>query len=407
MANPVQSARPKRREPLRSLPPSAAAPTDAQPAPADLPTLAALAIKACSRSLSILAVIAVIVFLHWAHEVLIPITLAALLSYALTPVVRWLRKSVKLHEAIGAALILMLILGSAWLGLSSLRPQALEIVDLVPRAVQKFTVAFRGGSPIAPGTVAKIERAATEIEKAANAVPPASGAVAAKAVPAPPTFRIRDYVLTGTMSLITGIGQFVVVVALVYFLLIAGDTFRRTLLRISDDTLSNKKITVQMLDEIDRQIQRYLLVQLATSALLGVVAWLVFIWLGLENATSWAVIGAVLHLVPYAGPSAFVALVALVAFVQFDSLQPVIAIVASVTASTGIIGLLLVPWLTHRTGTLSAVTVFVSLLAWGWLWGIWGLLLGVPIMMAIKAACDRVDGLRPIGAFLGHGRTLQ
>lgn len=407
MANPVRSPRPERLEARRSVRPSVAAATDADPNPADALTLAALAIKLCSRSLAILTVIAIVVFLRWAHEVLIPITLAALLSYALTPIVRWLRKSARLHEAIGAALILGLILGGVGLGLSSLRPQALEIVDLVPRAVQKFTVALRGGSPNGPGTVAKIERAATEIEKAANAVPPASPAVATKAVPAPPTFRIRDYVLTGTMSLAEGVGQFVVVVALVYFLLIAGDTFRRTLLRISDDTLSSKKITVQMLDEIDTQIQRYLLVQLATSALLGVVAWLVFFWLGLDNALTWAVIGAVLHLVPYAGPSAFVALVALVAFVQFDTVQPVMAIVASVIASTGIIGLLLVPWLTHRTGTLNAVTVFVSLLAWGWLWGIWGLLLGVPIMMAIKALCDRVDGLRPIGAFLGHGHSLQ
>jgi predicted PurR-regulated permease PerM len=369
--------------------------------------LTALAIKFGSRSLSILTVLAIIVFLRWAHEVLIPITLAILLSYALTPVVRWLRKTAKLHVAVGAALILVLIVGGLGFGLSALQPQALEIVDLAPRAVQKLTSTLRGGSPAPVGAVAKIERAATEIEKAANAAPPAASAVASKPAPAPPTFRIRDYVFTGTMNLVAGVGQFVVVVVLVYFLLIAGDSFRRTLLRISDDPLSRKKITVQMLDEIDTQIQRYLLVQLATSALLGVVAWLVFHWTGLENALTWAVIGAVLHLVPYAGPSVFVALVAVVAFVQFDSLQPVVAIVASLTVSTGIIGLLLVPWLTHRTGTLNAVTVFVTLLVWGWLWGIWGLLLGVPIMMAVKALLDRVDGLRPIGAFLGHPQSLQ
>ena len=83
-----------------------------------------------------------------------------------------------------------------------------------------------------------------------------------------------DYVVMGTASALAGIGQLVVVIALVYFLLIAGDSFRRTLMRISGDTLSKKKITLQILDEIDSQIQRYLLVQIATSALLGVVAWL-------------------------------------------------------------------------------------------------------------------------------------
>ena len=186
----------------------------------------------------------------------------------------------------------------------------------------------------------------------------------------------------GTVSVAAGLGQLVVVVALVYFLLIAGDTFRRTLVQINGDTLSEKKITIQLLDEIDAQIQRYLLVQIATSALLGVVAWLVFTWMGLDNAVTWACIGGLLHLIPYAGPAAFVALIALVAYVQFDALQPVAMIIGSIVVTLGVIGLLLVPWLTEKIGSLNAVTVFVALLVWGWLWGIWGLLLGIPIMEA-------------------------
>ena len=207
----------------------------------------------------------------------------------------------------------------------------------------------------------------------------------------------------GTASAVAGIGQFVVVVALVYFLLIAGDSFRRTLMRISGDTLSKKKITLQILEEINSQIQRYLLVQLATSALLGVVAWLVFAWIGLDNALFWGCVGGVLHLIPYAGPTAFVVLVGLVAYAQFDTLA---------TGRTchrqhaslliGVIGLLLVPWLTQRVGRLNAVTVFVALLVWGWLWGIWGLLLGIPIVMAINAVCERIEDLQPISEFLGY-----
>jgi len=358
-----------------------------------------------------LTVLAVVVFVRWAHEVLIPITLAVMLSYALTPVVRWLKATAKLPEPLGAALTLVVIVGALGLGLTSLQPQALEIVDFVPRAVQKFNVAVRGaGSLASSGAVAKLERAANEIERAANAPPSTPGATAAKPAsitPATPTFRVREYLITGTMSLVTGAGQLVIVIALVYLLLIAGDTFRRTLMRFSGDTLSSKKITVQMLDEIDTQVQRFLLVQIATSALLGIVAWAIFSWFGLDNAMTWGAVGAVLHLVPYAGPSAFVALIAFVAFVQFDTLEPVMTIVASVLVATCIIGFVLVPWLTQRSGTLSAFTVFVALLAWGWLWGIWGLLLGVPIMMAVKAVCDRVDSLRPVGEFLGHTRSAN
>jgi predicted PurR-regulated permease PerM len=246
-----------------------------------------------------------------------------LLSYALTPIVDWLKRKAKLHKAAGATLTLLLILSGLGIALSSLQPQALDILDLVPRATQKFSMALSSSPSASQGAVAKIQKAATEIDRAANsAASPTSATPVAptKAAAEAPGFRIRDYVLTGTAGLAAGLGQLVVVVALVYFLLIAGDTFRRTLVRISGDTLSKKKITVHILDEIDSQIQRYLLVQIATSALLGIVAWLLFTWVGLDNAVTWGCIGGVLHLIPYAGPAAFVVLMALVAYVSPETL---------------------------------------------------------------------------------------
>ena len=379
------------------LPEDAGPPSEAQRLTLAMP------IDVRSTSLAVLALIALIVFIRWAQDVLIPITFAVMLSYALTPVVNWLKRIAKLPKAVGAALTLALILGGLGIGLSYLQPEALNILDLVPRATQKLNSMMRGNSGTPPGAVAKFQKAASEIEKVANTAT-SQTSTAATAPPKPatdtPGFRIRDYVLTGTVGLATGLGQLLVVIVLVYFLLIAGDTFRRTLVRISGDTLSKKKITVQILDKIDSQVQRYLLVQIATSALLGVGAWLVFAWIGLDNALTWACIGGVLHLIPYAGPTAFIALIALVSYVQFDTLQPVVMAVGSMLASIGAIALL-VPWLTQKVGSLNAVTVFVALLVWGWLWGIWGLLLGVPIVMAIKAVCDRVEDLRAIGAFLG------
>jgi predicted PurR-regulated permease PerM len=166
--------------------------------------------------------------------------------------------------------------------------------------------------------------------------------------------------------------------------------------------MTKKKITVQILDEIDLQVQRYLLVQILSSALLAPLAWMAFARIGLDNALFWACVGGVLHLIPYAGPTAFVVITALVAYVQFDTLEPVMMIVGATLVLVGVIGLLLVPWLTQRMGRINAVIVFVALLFWGWLWGVWGLLLGVPIVMAIKAVCERVEDLRPIGEFLGY-----
>ncbi len=382
--------------------------------PSELPpSVLQMPINVRSTSLAVLAFVAVIGLLYWARAVFIPITIAVMASYALTPVVDWLKRRARLPEAVGAAVTLIVILVALGLGLESLQPRASQVLDIVPHATAKFRAALRRSALRPPGAVEKMQRAASEIEQAAHAAattpnaPMTSAATSARAPADASAINVWDYVVMGTASAVAGIGQLVVVVALVYFLLIAGDSFRRTLIRVSGDTLSKKKITLQILEEINSQIQRYLLVQLATSALLGVVVWLVFFWIGLDNALFWACVGGVLHFIPYAGPTAFVFLVGLVAYAQFDGAQPVVLVIGSVLAIVGVIGLLLVPWLTQRVGRLNAVTVFVALLVWSWLWGIWGLLLGIPIVMAINAVCERVEELQPISEFLGYAPRRQ
>jgi predicted PurR-regulated permease PerM len=375
------------------------------------PTASHTSERVRSHATFVLAVIAVVLFLQWAQAVLIPITLSVFLSYALTPIVNWLQKKAKLPKAVGAAATLAVILGAVGWGLNSLQPEALDVLDIVPRAAQKFSSAIRGNPQEPAGAVEKMKKAASEIEKAANTATTTTTTTTTttsttgpspRPTPDTSTFKVRDYVLMGTASLIAGLGQLVVVVALVYFLLVAGDSFRRTLIRISGDSLTKKKITVQILDEIDHQVQRYLLVQLVGSALLVPLAWVAFAWIGLDNAVFWACVGGVLHLIPYIGPTAFVVITALVAYVQFDTLEPVVMIVGATLVLVGVIGFLFVPWLTQRMGRINAVIVFIALLFWGWLWGVWGLLLGVPIVMAIKAVCERVEDLRPISEFLGY-----
>ncbi len=376
---------------------------------ASAPSVVHAAINVRSTSLAVLALIAVIGLLYQARVVFIPVTVAVLGSYALTPVVEWLKQSARVPRAVGAALTLAVILAALAIGLQSLQTEAIRVLDIVPQATAKFNAAMRRHALAPPGAVEKMQKAASEIEKAAHAATSAPSPAANTRVPPPvaASFDMWEYVVMGTASVVAGIGQLVVVVALVYFLLIAGDSFRRTLMRISGDTLSKKKITLQILEEINSQIQRYLLVQIATSALLGAIAWLAFAWIGLDNALFWGCVGGVLHLIPYAGPTAFIVLVSLVAYAQFDSLQPVALVTASMLALVGVIGLLLVPWLTQRVGRLNAVTVFVALLVWGWLWGVWGLLLGIPIVMAINAVCERVEDLRPISEFLGYAPRRQ
>ena len=356
----------------------------------------------------VVALLAITGFLFWAQAVFIPIAIALLASYALKPVVRWLRRSARLPKSVGAAVTLTLILIGLALGLNSLQAEAVHILDIVPQAAAKFSAAIRRTAVERPGTVAKITKAASELEKAADAaaaatIPQPPAVAAPVQVGAPPSaFHLRNYLVMGTASAIAGISQLIVIVALVYVLLVAGNSFGRTLVTISGDSLSRKKLALQILYDIDRQLQRYLLVQIVASALLGVATWIVFTWIGLESALFWACVGAVLHLIPYVGPTILVLTVALVAYVQFDTLQPVALVVGSMLAIVGAVGFLFVPWLTQRLGRLNTVTIFITLLFWGWLWGVWGLLLGVPIVMAINAVCNRLDSLQGISAFLTY-----
>ena len=123
--------------------------------------------------------------------------------------------------------------------------------------------------------------------------------------------------------------------------------------------------------------------------------------MALEHAAVWGVVACLLNFIPYLGSLALTGGSALVAFVQFGNLDMAVLVAGVSLAVHTLTGNLLTPWLTSRSNRLSPLVVFVGVLAFGWLWGIWGLLLGVPILTTVKAICDRVDDLKPIGELLG------
>ena len=213
-------------------------------------------------------------------------------------------------------------------------------------------------------------------------------------------FNIRDYLWSGTVGLMSALGQLMVVVFLTFFALASGNLLRDKLLRIAGTSLERRKVTTHVLDDITRQIQHYLLLQVFTSVLVGVATGLAYWALGLQNAAVWGVAAGVLNLAPYIGSALVTGASALVAFLQFGTLDMALAVGGASLVIHTIVGNLLTPWLTSRASSMSPVAVFVSVLAWGWLWGLWGLLLGIPVMMAVKAVCDRVEDLKAVGELL-------
>ena len=338
--------------------------------------------------------LAVIVGLWWGQVVLIPLVLSVLVSYALEPFVSRLG-SLHIARFLAVPLVLVALLTATGAGIYALQSEAMLFIEQLPEAAHTVRQALRPVRGAQPSTAAKVQQVAQELEQAAK---DASGAARAPAGVTSvrieePTFKWNDYLWQGSQGTLELAGQLFVVLCLVYYLLASGDLYRRKLVRIVGPTLTRKRVTVQILDEIDRQIERFLLARLLISVIVGIVVWLGFRTLGLREAGVWGLVAAVSFAVPYVGPAAVTIGAAVAGFVQFGSLSMAGAAGGLSLAVAAIEGNVLAPWLMSRAGRMNTVAVFVSLLFWGWIWGVWGLLLAVPIMAAVKAVCERIDDL--------------
>lgn len=347
----------------------------------------------------ILAALAVVATLWWGQAVWIPLVLSVLISYALEPVVAFLA-SHHLPRAIAVPLLLIVLLAVGGGGAYQLRGEAGAFIDRLPLAAHTVAQAIQNVAYGAPGTVAKVQAAARELESAASGATKKTVSDGVTAVRIEePTFRWSDWLWQGSHSAAAFVAQMIAVLCLVYFLLGSGDLYKRKLIRIVP-TLSNKKLTIEILAEIDRQIERFLLARVAISLIVGAVVWVAFRLIGVEEAGVWGVLSAVLFAIPIVGPVLIVVAAAVAAFVQFGSLGMTVGVGGLVVVIGAVEGNVLTPWLMSRVGAMNAVAVFVSLLFWGWIWGVWGLLLAVPITASVKAIAERIPDLSAIAELL-------
>jgi predicted PurR-regulated permease PerM len=141
---------------------------------------------------------------------------------------------------------------------------------------------------------------------------------------------------------------------------------------------------------------------LSTNVLVALLAWMAFRWIGLDNAGAWAVAAGLMHLVPYLGPGLVAIATGMVAWIQFDSFVMAFLVAGVWLAIAVTVGTFVTTWMTGRIARMNSAAVFISLLFWGWLWGIWGMLLSVPIIVIVKVVSEHVEPLRPVAELLGE-----
>ncbi len=354
-----------------------------------------------SLALAVLTAIALVAALYLARAFFVPLLIGILASYALRPVVDWLEAHYIPRPA-GAALALVVLVGSlSWVGYS-LSGDSAAMIEKLPEAARKLRQTLSDARAGGKTPLQNIQEAANEIQGATAEAAQKPGTRAATVRAPEPSVWLRDYAIAQSRLLISVAAQAPIVLLLAFFLLASGVHFRRKLVQFVGPSLSRKKDAVRILEEIDAQVQRYLLVMLLSNTLVAIGTWLAFEALGMENAGVWGVAAGVLHFIPYLGSALMVLGSGVAAFLQFGSALHALAVPGVALLVAGAIGHVFMTWLQSRAARVNAAVLFIALLFFGWLWGIWGLLLGAPLVAIVKVVCDRVETLKPVGELLGR-----
>ena len=361
------------------------------------------AINMRSMSLITLTSIATLYFIDWAQAVLLPLVVAVLISYALEPLVATINR-LKVPRPLAAAVVLILLIGIIAGASIPLKQEAMAMLDKIPVAIEQFQQNEASRPKDGESMMEKAQSAAKKIEATAspdqgNEDASRSGATPVRVVDEP--LEIKDYVLQGSPAALVLISQCFSALLLVYFVLAIGSLYRRKIVKISGPSFARMRKAARIMNEFHRSVRQFLFVMFVGAVFVGVLTWLAFLALGVEQAGFWGVLAGVASAVPYLGPFLVLMGTGVAAFIQFGELEMSIIVAGTSLAITSVQGYLLTPWLTSHISSLNAVAIFIGLLFWGWLWGPVGLVVATPILMIVKSLCDHVVNLRPVGELLG------
>jgi predicted PurR-regulated permease PerM len=336
-------------------------------------------------ALCVIAGVAVLFFLRTAKDLLVPIALALLVSFALEPVVGWLERH-GLPRLVGAPAAVLLVLMLAAAASYSLIDDAVQVVESLPNAARQARQIVTTHIGRSAGAV---ERAAAELERFPGGTP-SSPAVAIGG-------SMVERVVGGFFA---AAGETVVIIFLVLFLLLLRNRTRTAILELAGEDVERRRITARVMSDIEGQIQQFLMVLVLTGVIVGVATWGALKWMGVEHAAVWGILAGAFNSIPYFGPVIISGGLFIVGLVQGGDLAQALLMSGIALAITSLEGWLLTPVLMGKVENMNALTVFIGLMLWTWLWGAWGTLLAVPMLVIVKSMADHVPGLSRVGRLM-------
>jgi len=339
-----------------------------------------------SLALTGLFVLAIFYTIYFMRSILLPLVLALLLSYLLRPIVRAFART-RIPPPLSAAAILLSLIALVAYAVSFLATDAAGWIEKAPYSLQQLQSKLH---PLQQ-PLQTVSKASGEIEKLTTA--PDSGSkpavVEVKTHPIANVLgRVPEVLVSGVLSLI-----------LLYFLLAYDGVFLTKLVKVLP-TLADKKRAVSIADEIEANVSRYLLTITLINIGLGITVGTAAGLLGLPNPLMWGAMVAILNFVPYLGALTGIVCMTLGALLSFDSVGYALLFPAIYLTFATLEGNFITPWVMGRSLTLNPVIVLLSLIFWGWLWGIAGIILAVPILAAFKIFCAHIKPIEPVAEFL-------
>ena len=339
-----------------------------------------------SAAITGLFVLAVLYTLYFARAFLLPIVIAVLLDFLLSPIIRTLKRA-RIPEPVGAALLILTLLGVVGGTAYSLADPARQWMTKAPQSIAKVQSRLRE----LRRPVEQVTRTAEQVEAATEVAKSGPQEVVLRGP------RLSERLFGTTQSLLTGALETII---LLYFLLAVGDLFLQKLIKVLPQ-LGDKKKAVTIARETEASISTYLLTVALVNVGLGVAVTLVMLLIGMPNAVLWGSLAALAEFIPYIGATVMLALLAMAGLITFPDVGHALAVPGSYLAVNLLQANFVSPTVLGRRLTLNPVAILVGLVFWWWIWGVGGAFIAVPLLATFKIFCDHIESLAPIGEFLG------
>jgi predicted PurR-regulated permease PerM len=359
---------------------------------------------AVALPLWVIAIIATVFFLRSATQLLIPIVLAVLISYMLEPIVASLTRR-RIPRVVATGLVLLTVVGLSGWGAYRLRDDAMQAIDSLPQAARRareMVLSRAGGGP-----AASIQQAVDELRGTA---PGTSGSVeepqqrsgnVAPGMPGAGTPGLASGLIErGVSSMFALAGHITVIFFLVFFLLLSGRHVRNRVIEVAGPDAERRRTIATIIDDVNAQIQRFLLVRLVTAVVVAILTWAVLAWMAVQNAAVWGILAGLFNSIPYFGPIIVSGGLFVVGLAQGGGMSQALQMSGAALVITSLEGWLLTPPLMGKAERMSVLAVFLGLLLWTWIWGAWGTILAVPMLVVIKSVADHVPSLKPVGRLM-------